>query len=613
MTWQAQYQSREHAEFYANKRDATLLLRLSNYFERRMILRALHRVHQQKPFRTVLDCASGTGRMLPMLSQFDVSVLALDTSAEMLAEGRRYHGLFHTPPQMVAGSATDLPLPDNAVDLVLCSRLLHHFPDAASRIRILGEFARVARVGVVVSFFDLHSYRGWRRMRKKRKPHRDHGRFAISRQQLQEEARAAGLQVVGMNALLRFHTEVTAAAMLVRLPGSGEMDGLRELGLSSAKGLLDFKPTSVAALSKLSETFRVDCEPTSAGGPTQVYVKRYRYAGWGPKLRGMFRGTFFGTSRARLEHEFLTEMRRRGVPAVKPLKCIEDRRLGFLRSAALITEGVPDAKPLDLYWPQHRDAWPEAQHLRFVEALAQSVSQLHQAGVRHGGLYARNILVRDSNSGWDFFFLDPSRRCRLYPEPAPPGARVADLSDLAASCTALNWEVWLETFLRHYCGPQASTSDVSALGHAVRERAGAKSEQEDHRVAVGTVLAWLQRRMEQADSRSRPSFESLEGFFDGLRAAKMRGAVSKPTGIRFEFGGSDTPEGPKAYLATLGREGITVTDGAGGTADLTIRADAEAWLSVINARPEAIEAIRSGRVELDGDVRLLALLAQRLE
>ncbi|MGB2988254.1 MAG: class I SAM-dependent methyltransferase, partial [Phycisphaerae bacterium] len=114
-----------------------------------MIRRALRRVQRKAAFRTALDCASGTGRLLPVLAKFDVSVIAMDTAEEMLEEGRRYHHLFREPPQIKVGSALEIPLPDQSVDVVLCSRLLHHFPDAESRVQIFREFARVAKVGVV--------------------------------------------------------------------------------------------------------------------------------------------------------------------------------------------------------------------------------------------------------------------------------------------------------------------------------------------------------------------------------------------------------------------------------------------------------------------------------
>jgi len=214
--WRQQYKSDEHAAFYADKRNATLTRRISNFFELRMARRALQRIHVVRPFRSVLDCASGTGRFLPVLASFDTTVTVLDTSKEMLIQGRRYHSLFAEAPGAIVASADRIPLPDASVDVVFCSRLLHHFQDSDSRVSILKEFARVSKLGVVFTFFDAVSYRGWRRTKKKRRPDKQYSRYTMTRAQCAREGTQAGLTPLGMNALFRFHTEITAAAFLKR-------------------------------------------------------------------------------------------------------------------------------------------------------------------------------------------------------------------------------------------------------------------------------------------------------------------------------------------------------------------------------------------------------------
>jgi len=56
----------------------------------------------------------------------------------------------------VAADARMLPFPDESIDIVICSQLLHHFDDAAGDA-LLRECNRVARMGVVVG--DLQ--RSW--------------------------------------------------------------------------------------------------------------------------------------------------------------------------------------------------------------------------------------------------------------------------------------------------------------------------------------------------------------------------------------------------------------------------------------------------------------------
>jgi SAM-dependent methyltransferase len=210
------YKDDDYAGYYANKHTGGFGRRLSNRLELSMINRAMRRIERTSRLESALDCPSGTGRLLPVLARLGVSVVAMDTSGSMLDQGRAFHSLFARRPVPVVGSAFEIPLPDRSVDVVLCSRLIHHFTDVESRVRILNELARVARVGVVVSFFDATSFRAWRRVRKARRKGRTSGRCSITRSECVAEAGQAGLTLLGMNALFRYHTEVTAAAFSVR-------------------------------------------------------------------------------------------------------------------------------------------------------------------------------------------------------------------------------------------------------------------------------------------------------------------------------------------------------------------------------------------------------------
>lgn len=209
------YKDDEFAAYYAGKHDGSLTRRISNYCERAMMRRSLQRIARRAPFHSVLDCPSGAGRFLPMLAKFGVSAIAIDTAAEMLQQARRFEHLFPDSAAFIAGSAFELPLPDKSVDVVMCARLLHHFAESEKRRKVLQEFVRVARVGVVISYFDACSYRAWKRRRKVARSGRVTGRHAITRDQCKLEAADAGLQLLGHNALLRYHTEITSAAFLI--------------------------------------------------------------------------------------------------------------------------------------------------------------------------------------------------------------------------------------------------------------------------------------------------------------------------------------------------------------------------------------------------------------
>ena len=94
--------------------------------------------------RRVLDLGAGTGQLSEPLRAAGHDVVAVDTSADMLAQlVARLPGV----PTFVAG-AEDLPLPDDDVDVVVAGQAAHWFDP----VRASAEFRRVLRPGGAVGF-----------------------------------------------------------------------------------------------------------------------------------------------------------------------------------------------------------------------------------------------------------------------------------------------------------------------------------------------------------------------------------------------------------------------------------------------------------------------------
>jgi hypothetical protein len=188
-----------------------LARRLSIWRERRVVATALR---QLGPITTVLDTPCAPGRLIPVLNLYRLRVVLADVSLPSVTHVLGLCGGLIRPPDAVVASPLRLPLADESVDAVLCSRFLNRFALAEDRIAILRELARVCRVGAVVTFFDAASLR-----------HRGHvlrhqasgsGRLAITRSQFKFEVERAGMECLSMHALLRFHMELTAAALRKR-------------------------------------------------------------------------------------------------------------------------------------------------------------------------------------------------------------------------------------------------------------------------------------------------------------------------------------------------------------------------------------------------------------
>jgi SAM-dependent methyltransferase len=87
-----------------------------------------------------LDAACGTGRHTEYLASLGHSVIAVDSSADMLARAQAKipDGEFH------CGDLLMLPVPDAHVDVVVCALALMHVPDLDAAF---AEFVRVLKPG----------------------------------------------------------------------------------------------------------------------------------------------------------------------------------------------------------------------------------------------------------------------------------------------------------------------------------------------------------------------------------------------------------------------------------------------------------------------------------
>ena len=98
-----------------------------------------------RPFRSLLDLGTGTGRMLDLFGSSIERGLGLDLSPDMLAIARarlERAGLRHCSVRQ--GDIYDLALPKDSFDVVLIHQVLHFLDDGARAIR---EAARVLRPG----------------------------------------------------------------------------------------------------------------------------------------------------------------------------------------------------------------------------------------------------------------------------------------------------------------------------------------------------------------------------------------------------------------------------------------------------------------------------------
>ncbi|MBV8380044.1 MAG: methyltransferase domain-containing protein [Paucibacter sp.] len=91
------------------------------------------------PGRTALDLGAGTGKFTSLLTRSGATVLAVEPVASMRAElARRLPGA-----QAFEGTAQHMPVPDGAIDVVICAQAFHWFASEAA----LAEIHRVLKPG----------------------------------------------------------------------------------------------------------------------------------------------------------------------------------------------------------------------------------------------------------------------------------------------------------------------------------------------------------------------------------------------------------------------------------------------------------------------------------
>ncbi len=179
---------------------------------------------------------------------------------------------------------------------------------------------------------------------------------------------------------------------------------LQACELDTVERVLGRVDGQVAAWSRTTDTLYVACPD---GGPG-FYVKRHYFPNWTKRLRGTFRGTFFGAHRGEAEYQALCTLRGVGVPAVRAVAYGSERSAHFLTTCFLITEEVPGAENLTTLAQSAMDGdqpLDRRQRRETISTLARELATMHGLGVSHGNLFWRNLLFRSGPDGTPELFL----------------------------------------------------------------------------------------------------------------------------------------------------------------------------------------------------------------
>jgi len=143
---------------------------------------------------TILDLPCGTGRFTDRLVECGYQVIGSDISLEMMQQANRRIGPMKGLLGFVRADAEHLPLPDSSVDCIMSIRFLFHV-DPVTRVRMLKDMGRVSRRWLILDYRHKYSYRYAMYRLRRLVGLAKNPLVRVSRAQLQQEARDAGLKV----------------------------------------------------------------------------------------------------------------------------------------------------------------------------------------------------------------------------------------------------------------------------------------------------------------------------------------------------------------------------------------------------------------------------------
>lgn len=264
---------------------------------------------------------------------------------------------------------------------------------------------------------------------------------------------------------------------------------LRACGLDSVGAVMNCMGHHLAAWSRTSDTIRYD--PPCGG--TSLFIKRYHYPTWRRRFRGMLRGTFFKSSRARNEFRVLRLMRQLGIHAVRPVAFGERRYAHFLRFCFLITEAVPNAMALSTFIQSiaDRKTAEETRNLRreILTSLAREIRHMHAAGFVHRDLFYRNVLIRSlPGDRFEYYFLDASVGRRIRIPQRRQDSIVGDLAALGAVAPHFCSKSDQLRFLLEYLGVDRLDPEDRAWLRRVQQRSDRLRPAELERLRRGAIF-----------------------------------------------------------------------------------------------------------------------------
>ncbi len=148
----------------------------------------------------------------------------------------------------------------------------------------------------------------------------------------------------------------------------------------------------------------------------KVFYKEYLYRSVWDFAKHIFR-----PSRANRAFQASLMLRENGFNVPEIIAFGEEKNRLLCKRNFLLTREVEGAQQLHLCIGERcQDLTKETirEKRRLIKAFGQIIGKMHADGIFHGDLRLGNILARENNSGWQFFFLDNERTQKFLKLPS---------------------------------------------------------------------------------------------------------------------------------------------------------------------------------------------------
>ncbi len=143
-----------------------------------------------------------------------------------------------------------------------------------------------------------------------------------------------------------------------------------------------------------------------------IYFKEYLYRSNLDFIKHLFR-----PSRARRSFKATLMLQENGFDAPIVVIMGECKKGFFKIRNFLATLEAENAKRIYKYIPDCRNSSADEKR-KLIRAFGQTIGRMHAKGIFHGDLRLGNILVKQEQNNWRFFFLDNERTRKFYRLPA---------------------------------------------------------------------------------------------------------------------------------------------------------------------------------------------------